>query len=521
MKKKYVYFIIIFIFFIMFVDKINASALVNVLDVKFCQREEITRVLHLIALLINIVRVAVPIILIISAMIKLTSAITKNDGLDKVKGVLITNIVAAILIFLVPTFVSIIAKLTGSYELLQACFKLSESPTSTPGSSGGNNSGSSKSNLPSITSITHKGAYVIVNAKSGKTGDIVGYYFSGVNKEPSLNDDKWILKSTNKLEIVKLPGTYYVYVKDKSNFISKPANLKITFEELYKDGPRSRDDKIPAINGEIDGVLKSKGDSKANLDDMMAWSVKSAGLFTKEGVATAGIAAASYLHGKHNLHISYVCNIYCFGQRYNVHFGSNPSWGHVIQLKEISQKTTNYKTGETIYPRQEAQSMGIKNYCKGLYGGLDCQSFFGWAVHNGGFKAENTHGSYIGKNKAKEVSCGKSCSKAQVQDLLLQLVIGDELFNDAHVMMFLGFYDDNNDKKKDGIYVFESATRVGMYKWSWDMLYRSKYFGINKMEGYYSNKNNYACLQDYKGNLVNIPNAWKDKTSLFRKDCKA
>ena len=528
-KKVIVSLLIMIITFSAFMNDLSALTFSNALAVKFCQREEVANVIKMIKLLLDILRAVVPIILIIVAMIKLTGAITSGDGLDKVKKPLIANVVAAVLIFLIPTFVSLIMRITNTYDDMTECLKLTNNPIKTKPSedmSGGGEEGGestpSDNGAPMIKSITHKGSYVVVTAQKGTKGNIAGYYFSSTKKTPTGKEDNWVKKSTNKLELGVIPGNYYVYVKDNLNNISKPSTLTITWEDLYNDGTRSRDDaNYPPINGEIDTVLQSKGDSLANLNDFIAWSVRSAGLFTKEGVATAGIALEAYLHAKYNIQVSYVCNIHCFGQRYNVEFGGNPKWGHVITYGNITSSYVDSKTGETIYPRQEAQSKGINAFCKGLYGGLDCQSFFGWSLHNAGFKAENTHGSYLGKNKAKEESCGSSCSKAKMETLLDTLVLSDEVINDSHVMLFLTHYDENKDGKNDGIYVYEAATRVGMKKWSYEELYRSKYFTINKMAGYYENSSNYACLLDKNGNRVSVPDAWKDKESLFRANCKA
>ena len=60
-----------------------------------------------------------------------------------------------------------------------------------------------------------------------------------------------------------------------------------------------------------------------------------------------------------------------------------------------------------------------------------------------------------------------------------------------------------------------------MMEWSNAELHREGYYTINRMAGYYANQSNYACLQDYKGDMVSIPDAWKDKASLFRSNCKA
>lgn len=513
-------FIISFLMFFISLNNINANTF-NILATNFCQREEIARVIGYIDFFIKIIRVAVPIVLIISAMIKLTNAITKNDGLDSVKKVLVVNVVAAILIFLIPSFINIITKITGTYDSYENCIKLSKNPIKTnPVNPINNGEGASNDGSPSIASITHKGSFVVVNAQKGTSGNIAGYYFTTSSTKPNGKEDTWVVKDTTRLEIAKLPGTYYVYVKDSQNKISLPAKLNITWEELLKDGPRSRDDSFAPIPNNIDSVLKQKSDSKEKLDDFIAWSVKSAGLFTKEGVATAAISAANYLHAKHNLHISYISNRFCFNQRYNVNFGSNPDWGKPIGYNDIQEKSTD--SNGTIYPRQIAQREGILKYCEGNYGGLDCQSFVGWSIHNGGFKANNTHGSYVGKNKATESSVNKSGDFARAVSLYDSLIMGDIMVNPHHVMLFLAHYDENNDGKKDGVYVYEMYTRVGMRKWSYQELYnKEKYYNVKHMSGYYSNSNNYACLQNSKGNIVEIPNAWKDKSSLFKSNCKA
>ena len=514
MKLNYKKVLFTIFVFIIFFTNVNASAYTYFLAADFCKIDTVAKILKIVFLLLNIIRIAVPIMLIISSMIKLTRAVTGGaDSLQKVSKTLITNFIAAVLIFLIPTFINIITKLTGTFESYNACLENIKNPITIDPSKGGpvNEEGSANKAAPKIKSVKHLGSFVTISADKGTGGNITGYYFSKTNKKPTGKEYEWILKKSNYIEIAKLPGTYYVYAKDGNNNISAPTKLTITWEDLYNNGPRSRDDKnYPAIVGNLSEVLKTKGDSLQNLNDFIAWSVRSAGLFTNEGVATAGIAAQNYLHAKYNLHISYISNVHCFGQRYNTHFGADPEWGKVITLGCIDSAS-----------RPIAQEQGIKRYCMGYYGGQDCQSFFGWAVHNGGFKAENTHGSYVGKNGSKEESCGTNCSKNQMIELHKKLVIGDELVNPHHVMLFLAHYDENGDGIHDGVYIYESYTRVGMKKWSNAELHREGYYTINRMAGYYANQSNYACLQDYKGDMVSIPNAWKDKASLFRSNCKA
>ena len=84
----------------------------NILSI--CSEPSIMEVMRIVMLLINIIKVVVPIILIISLMIKFAGAVTKNnqDLLNKAAKTAIPSAIAAVLIFLVPTFVDIVVKAT-------------------------------------------------------------------------------------------------------------------------------------------------------------------------------------------------------------------------------------------------------------------------------------------------------------------------------------------------------------------------------------------------------------------------
>ena len=73
----------------------------------FCDTPNVMEVFNIIDLIIKIIKIAVPIILIISLMIDYMRAVS-NGEVDKVTKAMVNKFVAAILIFLVPTFVSII-----------------------------------------------------------------------------------------------------------------------------------------------------------------------------------------------------------------------------------------------------------------------------------------------------------------------------------------------------------------------------------------------------------------------------
>ena len=95
MKKKLLIIVIISMFLLLSIDKVyayeNIVNYVSVLDLKFCQNETIAKVIRIIKLFIDIIRIAVPILLIISASLKFAKAINEEKGLESVKKVVIIN----------------------------------------------------------------------------------------------------------------------------------------------------------------------------------------------------------------------------------------------------------------------------------------------------------------------------------------------------------------------------------------------------------------------------------------------
>ena len=79
-----------------------------------CNEPGTLNIIRIVVLLINIIKIVVPIILIVFLVIKIMSAVTKQnqDEIAKTIKSSIPNIIAAVLIFLVPTLVDIVARLS-------------------------------------------------------------------------------------------------------------------------------------------------------------------------------------------------------------------------------------------------------------------------------------------------------------------------------------------------------------------------------------------------------------------------
>ncbi len=91
-----------------------------------CDNADVQEVLSLISLLIRIICIAVPIILIVSLMIMITKAITnkEEDIFSNMGKAVFSKVIAAILVFFIPTFVRTIAHITLADTEYESCIDI-------------------------------------------------------------------------------------------------------------------------------------------------------------------------------------------------------------------------------------------------------------------------------------------------------------------------------------------------------------------------------------------------------------
>ena len=91
-----------------------------------CSEPKVLEIMRIINILITIVQVIVPITLIIVLMLKFAKAVTGNndDLLSNVKKSAPVNVIAAVLIFLVPTFVRIVTGIAFPDSDYENCLKV-------------------------------------------------------------------------------------------------------------------------------------------------------------------------------------------------------------------------------------------------------------------------------------------------------------------------------------------------------------------------------------------------------------
>lgn len=86
--------------------------------------DPLVQVIGLVRFILNIICIAVPIIMILMGTIDLFKAVTagKDDDIKKKQKALITRIIAGVLVFLVPTIVTLIMSLLGAGGNWKTCW---------------------------------------------------------------------------------------------------------------------------------------------------------------------------------------------------------------------------------------------------------------------------------------------------------------------------------------------------------------------------------------------------------------
>lgn len=245
----------------------------------------------------------------------------------------------------------------------------------------------------SITNISNDGVIVTISAKKVAT-EITGYYFSYGDTRPDKNGG-YIATSKETIDVVRLPGTTYVWVEDKSGKISPAKTITLANSVLFS----TTGSKYKILGGtKLSTYLKNKGWSIKELNNLIARSSRAAGLYSKEAAATSAVALQTVLAQKYNIKIPY----WWGGKSWSI--GASTDWG------ESYSKTANGITYK--------------------YYGLDCSGFITWTYVNAGYAIpSNTypHDYYWGDYSGTKVPISKNNGE-----------IGDWLVNDDHIKIIIG-----------------------------------------------------------------------------------
>lgn len=255
-----------------------------------------------------------------------------------------------------------------------------------------------------LDNISKDGVIVTVKATPVNT-DIAGYYFSYTDQRPDKNTGGYVATNKNTLDVVRLPGKTYVWVEDTRGMISNVKTISIGNEALVFTNNKN----YKILEGtSLKDYLSRQGWSIEELDKLIARSVRAAGIYSNEAIATAGVALQTVLAQKYKIKIPY----WWGGKSWD--FGATASWG-----------TNKAKFVE-------------KNDAWYYYYGMDCTGFVTWAYVNAGYNIKKSQ--YPPYNKTVKFTKDNG-------------EVGDVITSPGHVQLIVG-------KNSNGFIVAEASGRI-------------------------------------------------------------
>ena len=327
----------------------------NILSI--CENSDVLKVIYFIKIIINIVKTIIPIALIILVTFDCAKGVI--SGSEKVENILKVNknrLLSAILIFTMPTIISIVLEVIDEETSYESCWvnanstdidkyhKLEE-----------NGDGDEENKNSPISQISNNG--VIVSIKTSTNEKISGYYFSYTKERPNKNTGGYIATDKKELDVARLAGTTYVWVEYASGEISGYKTITLPESVLLYDTKKGG---YTVLNTgySLRQYLASKKWSIEELNALIARSVRAVGLNNKEGAATAAATVVIVLAQEYKIKIPY----WMGGKQNN--YGALPSWGMVVENKTYD---------------------GYKYY------GPDCDGFVNWSYSNAGLRGVNSN----------------------------------------------------------------------------------------------------------------------------------
>jgi len=327
------------------------------LDVVQCGNAEVpSSIPPIIRTVVTFIKIATPLVLIIVGMIDFMKAVTANDE-KKLKDAqmrFVKRLIPAALVFLVVTIVQFIIGIIASEDVSlincvscmmvdpENCIVINK-PIDNPND---NSDGSKRGSY--ITDISNDGVIVTVEAED--VSGISGYYFSYDDELPEDENSGYVETSDESIEVIRLPGETYVWVVDDYGRVSEPETIMLTNDILVL----TKNKKNKTLkNQTLPDYLEKQGTSLEQFNNLIARSVRAAGLYTKDAAAAVALSLTAVLPQKYNIKIEY----HWGGKSWNI--GATGSKGHWGTYKTDS-------SGElTVY-------------------GLDCTGFATWAYVNAG-----------------------------------------------------------------------------------------------------------------------------------------
>lgn len=240
----------------------------NILSI--CDNPDVLQVMRIINIVITVIKIAVPILLIIFIMIELIGAVADEEKFKKVTSGAVKKFIAALLIFLIPTFVQVIVvNVVGSNETNEEyknCLK--------------------DLSVEQINKIYEKNALeAIVKAESTNN---YSDYSNAVLLTHKIPDKEVRTEYLNRLSAVKAKIDL-INENNKQNNSSDASNIKSNGSTIYMGDSRTNGMKNTGLDSNEQVIAKDGGNYKDFLNHMVEAKNKLSGNKTYNVVLNYGV----------------------------------------------------------------------------------------------------------------------------------------------------------------------------------------------------------------------------------------
>lgn len=240
----------------------------NILSI--CDNPDVLQVMRIINIVITVIKIAVPILLIIFIMIELIGAVADEEKFKKVTSGAVKKFIAALLIFLIPTFIQVIVvNVVGSNETNEEyknCLK--------------------DLSVEQINKIYEKNALeAIVKAESTNN---YSDYSNAVLLTHKIPDKEVRTEYLNRLSAVKAKIDL-INENNKQNNSSDASNLKSNGSTIYMGDSRTNGMKSVGLDSNEQVIAKDGGNYEDFLNHMVEAKNKLSGNKTYNVVLNYGV----------------------------------------------------------------------------------------------------------------------------------------------------------------------------------------------------------------------------------------
>lgn len=393
-----------------------------------CDLPDVLKVMQIVKYVITILKISVPVLLLVTGALTYMNAMKSGDAdIAGANKIFIKKVIASILIFLVPTFVGIVVKISGENGY-KNCLDMATSE--------------------GIVVAYNKYAQKMVDAALNSLNEsdynlALNYINSNITDESSKNQLLGQMSNikgaveTNLLIAGLDSKNYRERIKEIEEAIANTTDpeIKAKLEEKLQEKketirgyvgdypivPFDEDDQYKGLkvlhDESLADMLKRNGSSIEELNDKIATAVELAGPHTREGTVAAAITLIGVV-SDYGYKIPYRWG----GKRYDV--GADGNWGKVLPH---NGSCSSYV--ERGYAETDAECQA-----RHKWSGLDCSGFVNWSI----VQSLQKHTPQGETNGGKSISLGSNTKDHAVCE------IGDALTCPGHIVLVVGLDDENN-----------------------------------------------------------------------------